>query len=104
MELNEKASNAQLARNFIIALPKELSFEENKKLITDFIQENFVSKGMIADLAIHDRNDQPIGRLVLARTISLCRRAPRRNKMLVALALSLTAASVDGRASCRERV
>lgn len=58
VELNEKASNAQLARNFIIALPKELSFEENKKLITDFIQENFVSKGMIADLAIHDESDE----------------------------------------------
>lgn len=58
VELNEKASNAQLARNFIIALPKELSFEENKKLITDFIQENFVSKGMIADLAIHDRTSE----------------------------------------------
>ena len=43
VELNEKASNAQLARNFIIALPKELSFEENKNLITDFIQKNFVS-------------------------------------------------------------
>ena len=58
VELNEKASNAQLARNFIIALPKELSFEENKRLITDFIQENFVSKGMIADLAIHDESDE----------------------------------------------
>ncbi|MFM1524819.1 MULTISPECIES: MobQ family relaxase [Helcococcus] len=58
VELNEKASNAQLARNFIIALPKELSFEENKKLITDFIQENFVSKGMIADLAIHDESNE----------------------------------------------
>ena len=58
VELNEKASNAQLARNFIIALPKELSFEENKKLITDFIQENFVSKGMIVDLAIHDESDK----------------------------------------------
>ena len=58
VELNEKASNAQLARNFIISLPKELSFEENKKLITDFIQENFVSKGMIADLAIHDESDE----------------------------------------------
>lgn len=58
VELNEKASNAQLARNFIIALPKELSFEENKNLITDFIQENFVSKGMIADLAIHDENNE----------------------------------------------
>ena len=58
VELNEKANNAQLARNFIIALPKELSFEENKKLITDFIQENFVSKGMIADLAIHDKTNE----------------------------------------------
>ena len=58
VELNEKASNAQLARNFIIALPKELSFEENKNLITDFIQENFVSKGMIADLAIHDESSE----------------------------------------------
>ena len=58
VELNEKTSNAQLARNFIIALPKELSFEENKKLITEFIQENFVSKGMIADLAIHDESSE----------------------------------------------
>ena len=59
VELNEKASNAQLARNFIIApLPKELSFEENKNLITDFIQKNFVSKGMIADLAIHDESNE----------------------------------------------
>ena len=33
VELNEKASNAQLARQFIIALPKELSLEENKKLM-----------------------------------------------------------------------
>lgn len=30
VELNEKVSNVQLARNFIIALPKELSVEENK--------------------------------------------------------------------------
>ena len=58
VELNEKASNAQLARNFIIALPKELSVEENKRLITDFIQENFVSKGMIVDLAIHNESNE----------------------------------------------
>ena len=56
VELNEKAINSQLARNFIIALPKELSVEDNKRLITDFINKNFVSKGMIVDLAIHDEN------------------------------------------------
>ena len=63
VELNEKASNAQLARNFIIALPKELFFEENKNLITDFIQKNFVSKGMIADFAIHQGNDEGNGNI-----------------------------------------
>ncbi|MGI6766540.1 MAG: MobQ family relaxase [Lentihominibacter sp.] len=56
VELFEKNANAQLARNFIIALPKELSLEENKKLITEFIQDNFVDEGMIADLAIHDES------------------------------------------------
>jgi nickase len=63
VELNEKAINAQLARNFIIALPKELSLEENKELIREFIQENFVSKGMIADLAIHQENDEGNGNI-----------------------------------------
>lgn len=63
VELNEKASNAQLARNFIIALPKELSVKENKKLITNFIQENFVSKGMIVDLAIHNESNEGNGNI-----------------------------------------
>lgn len=56
VELFEKNSNAQLARNFIISLPKELSIEENKKMIEEYIQTNFVKEGMIVDLAIHDEN------------------------------------------------
>ena len=63
VELNERAINAQLARNFIIALPKELSLEENKALIREFVRENFVSKGMIADLAIHQENDEGNGNI-----------------------------------------
>ena len=54
VELFEKNSNAQLARNFIISLPKELSIEENKKMIEEYVQNNFVKEGMIVDLAIHD--------------------------------------------------
>lgn len=45
VELFEKNSNAQLARNFIITLPKELSIEENKKIIEEYIQINFVEGG-----------------------------------------------------------
>ena len=56
VELFEKNSNAQLARNFIISLPKELSIEENKKMIEEFVQKNFVKEGMIVDLAIHDES------------------------------------------------
>jgi mobA/mobL family protein len=58
VELYEKAKNAQLARNIVIALPKELSLEENKQLIRELIQKDFVSKGMIADSAIHDESDE----------------------------------------------
>lgn len=53
VEMAEKNSNAQLARNFIISLPKELSIEENKKMIEEYIKNNFVKEGMIVDLAIH---------------------------------------------------
>ena len=56
VELFEKNSNAQLARNFIISLPKELSIEENKKMIEEYVQSNFVKEGMIVDLAIHDES------------------------------------------------
>ncbi|HGI3730010.1 TPA: MobQ family relaxase [Streptococcus agalactiae] len=56
VELFEKNSNAQLARNFIISLPKELSIEENKKMIEEYVKNNFVKEGMIVDLAIHDES------------------------------------------------
>lgn len=56
VELNEKASNSQLARQFIIALPKELHLEENKKLIEEFINTNLTKEGMIVDYAIHDES------------------------------------------------
>ena len=56
VELFEKNSNAQLARNFIISLPKELNIEENKKMIEEYVQNNFVKEGMIVDLAIHDES------------------------------------------------
>ena len=46
-------STGQLARDLEIALPRELSLEENSTLIREFAQRNFVDKGMIADINIH---------------------------------------------------
>ena len=54
VEKAEKNKKAQLAYNFDIALQNELSMEENISLARRFVQEYFVSKGMIADLAVHE--------------------------------------------------
>jgi len=54
VEENEKTKDSRLAREFVVALPIELDKAEWQKLLTDFIQEQFVSDGMCADVAIHD--------------------------------------------------
>lgn len=53
VELAEKSGNAQLAREVEIALPKELTLEQQIALTRAYIQENFTSQGMCADFAIH---------------------------------------------------
>lgn len=53
VEKVEKRKDAQLAREFNIALPKELSQEQNWALAKDYVQSEFVDKGMIADVAMH---------------------------------------------------
>lgn len=54
VEAVEGQWNSQLARRFEIALPMELPIETSVELIRQHVQEQFVSKGMIADLAVHD--------------------------------------------------
>ena len=53
----EKRVDAQTARRMIIALPKELTYEQNLALIRDYCQREFVSRGMICDLYYHDEHD-----------------------------------------------
>lgn len=53
VETAERGKNAQLAYSFDIALQNEFSLEENIVLARQFLQENFVSRGMIADFAVH---------------------------------------------------
>lgn len=54
VEKAEKNKKAQLAYSFDIALQNELSMDENIALARRFVQEHFVSKGMIADFAVHE--------------------------------------------------
>ena len=50
----ETAKGSRLAREFVVALPIELSRTEQIELLQEFIREQFVSDGMCADAAIHD--------------------------------------------------
>ena len=50
----EKTKDSRLAREFVPALPVELSKEQWQQLLSDFIKEQFVADGMCADVAIHD--------------------------------------------------
>ena len=52
VEKIEKQSNARLAREWEVAIPNELDFEQSKKLVHDFAQ-SLANEGMCVDVAIH---------------------------------------------------
>ena len=54
VEEAEKNKDSRLAREFVAALPIELSRQQQIELLQDFIREQFVDEGMCADVAIHD--------------------------------------------------
>ena len=56
VEENEKTKDSRLAREFVPALPIELTPAQWQELLSDFIQNSFVAEGMCADVAIHDPN------------------------------------------------
>lgn len=53
VEAAERGKNAQLAYSFDIALQNEFALEESIALARRFLLDNFVSRGMIADFAVH---------------------------------------------------
>jgi ATP-dependent exoDNAse (exonuclease V) alpha subunit len=52
VEFAEKRRDAQLARRLEISLPVELVLDEQIELLESYVKANFVSRGMVADLAI----------------------------------------------------
>jgi hypothetical protein len=57
VEKSERAKNAQLAREIEIALPAELTKEQNIALVRGYCKEQFTAAGMCADICIHDKGD-----------------------------------------------
>lgn len=66
VEKKDRKANSRYAKEFNVALPVELTNEEQKALITKFVQETFVDKGMVADVAIHrDHKENPHAHVML---------------------------------------
>jgi ATP-dependent exoDNAse (exonuclease V) alpha subunit len=53
VEKAEKRKDAQLARDLLLSLPHELTREQRRDLVREFVLTEFVAKGMIADVVIH---------------------------------------------------
>ena len=53
VEKSETRKDAQVARDFIIALPHELELKQQRYALQDWVKENFTRKGFVADVAIH---------------------------------------------------
>ena len=54
VEETEKTKDSRLAREFVAALPIELSRQQQIALLQKFVREQFVAEGMCADVAVHD--------------------------------------------------
>ena len=53
-EAVEKQWNSQLARRWVLTIPREIPSDQYAVLVREFCEQQFVSKGMIVDFAIHD--------------------------------------------------
>jgi len=57
VEEAETRKNSQVAREVRVALPCELSFEQRVALVRGFCQSQFVDRGMVAEIALHEPGD-----------------------------------------------
>ena len=61
VEAAEDRKDAQVAREIEIGLPLELTKNEQIALLRDFVQREFVARGMVADFSLHlDNPENPM--------------------------------------------
>jgi ATP-dependent exoDNAse (exonuclease V) alpha subunit len=70
VEKAEKRADAQLCREIELTLPRELTPDQRIDLVREFVVEEFVSKGMVADFSVHvpdaaDGREQPHAHVLL---------------------------------------
>jgi hypothetical protein len=71
VEVAETRRNAQLARELVLTLPRELTPEQRLEAVRGFVSTELVSQGMVADITIHtgrtasDGAEQPHAHVML---------------------------------------
>ena len=53
VESVEGRKDSQLAREIEISLPREFTNDQNIALVREYVQEQFVDRGMVADVCLH---------------------------------------------------
>ncbi|MBN2970425.1 Ti-type conjugative transfer relaxase TraA [Roseomonas aeriglobus] len=71
VEAGEKRKDAQLAREVEFSIPREMSETQGVSLARDFVEREFVKRGMVADLNVHwdkakDGSPKPHAHVMLA--------------------------------------
>lgn len=59
VEAFETRKDAQLAKEFILALPRELTTEQNIAMMREFVAEHVSARGLVADWVYHDAPGNP---------------------------------------------
>ena len=57
VEFSEHRKDSQVAIDYVLALPRELNLSNQIALAREFARYHFVSKGLVVDMAIHDKGD-----------------------------------------------
>lgn len=70
VEAGEKRKDAQTARELRVMIPRELDPPDRIRIVRDYVERNFVSKGMVADVCWHnkvatDGGEQPHAHVML---------------------------------------
>lgn len=65
VEAVEKRKDSQLAREIQLSLPCEFSRSQNIELAREFAQEQFISRGMVAHVSIHEKGNNPHAHIML---------------------------------------
>ena len=54
VEAGEKRKDAQLAKEVVLVLPRNLDHEQHKDVVRGWIADNITRRGLVADFAIHE--------------------------------------------------